>query len=303
MNLNGKVQEVYCGTNPSFILQEDQLLALTSYKVIQSQNGQHFIKCSKIKKNGQIQLIYLTGGYQSLESLLPRLTADKFMMIVARLLDNLMMIRNNGFLSWLQIVLRPEQIYIMPDTLQVRFIYLPLRFSLYEDERIFETTLRENLVRMIYQYENLQSLQTKNMTADLQEVSVKLEMIYAKLGGRQNTGMSPISNELNPPDGEEPRLYLTSIDQPKLIELIVTKPEFVIGKKAGLVDGVIDFNAMISRVHCKITRIQGQFHIEDLNSANGTFVNGRRLIKGERRILTDRDVVRLANTDFKVTVR
>ena len=55
-----------------------------------------------------------------------------------------------------------------------------------------------------------------------------------------------------------------------------TQGGYVIGRHAALVDHVVE-GKHISRRHARITVEHGQCRIEDLNSTNGTQVNGRRL--------------------------
>ena len=49
----------------------------------------------------------------------------------------------------------------------------------------------------------------------------------------------------------------------------------------------------VSRKHARLTVQGGQFAVEDLNSVNATFVNGARLVFGERCLLADGDQIRL----------
>lgn len=42
------------------------------------------------------------------------------------------------------------------------------------------------------------------------------------------------------------------------------------------------------------------FYLEDMNSTNGTFLNGRRLLPKERQLLSDGDMVGFANLLYKV---
>ena len=51
--------------------------------------------------------------------------------------------------------------------------------------------------------------------------------------------------------------------------------------------------ATVSRQHARITRIDGLYFIEDLGSAHGTLVNGRKLNPQERSKLADGDMVEL----------
>lgn len=83
-------------------------------------------------------------------------------------------------------------------------------------------------------------------------------------------------------------------------EILVSKPDFVIGKKEGEVDGLIGFNNAISRRHCKITFDGSTHYIEDLGSANGTFLNGKRLPPHQKTAIKVGDSIRLANSSFSI---
>ncbi len=73
-----------------------------------------------------------------------------------------------------------------------------------------------------------------------------------------------------------------SIDLPKLVradtkeELCIEQIPSVIGKLPEAAQLLIQAPT-VSRIHAKITLIQGIYYIEDLNSKNGTYLNGRRL--------------------------
>ena len=82
----------------------------------------------------------------------------------------------------------------------------------------------------------------------------------------------------------------------------MTKSGFVIGKKAETCNYVISFNKMISRTHCRIDCAGGQFTITDLKSANGTYLNGKRLTPQQSAPLHNGDTVRLANSDFQIYI-
>jgi pSer/pThr/pTyr-binding forkhead associated (FHA) protein/tRNA A-37 threonylcarbamoyl transferase component Bud32 len=74
--------------------------------------------------------------------------------------------------------------------------------------------------------------------------------------------------------------------------------EFLIGR-AESGDGRLGDDPELSRRHARIFRDGGRIMIEDLGSANGTFVNGERL-RGEPRALQPGDALRVGQTTLEI---
>ncbi|TCT11645.1 pSer/pThr/pTyr-binding forkhead associated (FHA) protein [Natranaerovirga pectinivora] len=73
---------------------------------------------------------------------------------------------------------------------------------------------------------------------------------------------------------------------------------FLIGKLKGQVDYVIDSDT-ISRLHAKIIYNNNSYYIIDINSRNGTFLNGMRLDSQKEYLLNNGDEIKFCN--IKVT--
>lgn len=80
--------------------------------------------------------------------------------------------------------------------------------------------------------------------------------------------------------------------------LMLEKPEIYIGKKEEMNDFVVRNNSNVSRRHACISWEQGNYYIQDLQSSNGTFVNGTKIEFGNRHRLQDKDRFVLANEEF-----
>lgn len=59
----------------------------------------------------------------------------------------------------------------------------------------------------------------------------------------------------------------------------------------------------VSRRHCKIYQNDGDYYVEDLGSANGTFLDGERLTPYLPHILQDGDTLQLGRIALDITIR
>lgn len=78
----------------------------------------------------------------------------------------------------------------------------------------------------------------------------------------------------------------------EIVEL--SKDEFIIGKSSEA-DYVIRDNPTISRKHVKITKKGGEYWIEDLNSANHSYLDGKQLTEPKK--LLDEMQIKLSNKE------
>ena len=85
-------------------------------------------------------------------------------------------------------------------------------------------------------------------------------------------------------------------------KVFVNKPVFRIGKEKSYVDYFIADNTAISRSHCNIHTENGEYYIEDTNSTNHTFINGKIINSNVKTKIVSGDRIRLANEEFTFTV-
>lgn len=293
---NNYIKEMECGSNFSYILSDNSTFLSTEYKVLQSQANSCFVKCMKMMYNGRVQLYYLTKGLKSFASMIPNLDAENFLTIVANLLSDIIDVKHNGFLSCQNIDIAFERIYVDPTTHKVSLVYLPLNKRIYDDNSSFENEIRTRLIKLISGVSTLSSPKTMQFSADLSNGTLSIEDLFARVK------VGKIVSGEQSPAGQTNSLRIIAMNAPSRVEIEVTKDEFVIGKKVELCDGVINFNKMISRSHCRINKKGSQYTITDLQSANGTFVNRVRLQPNQPHPINNGDVIRLANTDFQVII-
>lgn len=356
--------DMYC---LSYILQNEQLFFQTGYKVLQSQEKNGFIKCTKIIYNGKDKLVYDISKYKSLEILLPSITPDIFILIAKNLIDVIIEVNNNGFMQYKNIEIDFDKVFVDSKNYKVYLIYLPINsVSSSDDYVVFEKQLKNNLINAAIKYPNIATPQLQGMLQSIKNEMTSIEMIKEKFNSITNIStvrptntsgsnmapnippqnftpvVQPVVNQniINPnvkkkrgglfskkdkkvmnaisaqnvviqpqceggateilDDGIYNVISLVGLNTPTDFQVEINKPEFFIGKKADSVNACINFNNAISRVHCKIITINNEYFIVDLGSANGTYVNGYKLIANQQVPIKAGDKIKLANSEFIV---
>ena len=299
---NGIISEVVCGNNFEYVLEDNSHFVNTDYKVLQSQTSGIFIPCMKMTRNGKMDLYYIANDYRPMSSIFAGITADTLMTLMVNLIANVIEVRNNGFLACQCIDLSWDKIFVEPNTLKVKLVYLPLSVKAFDSYAEFENDLRAGIVKLIDKVIVESNERLKQFVQDLCNGSLAIEDVY---NSSRNAGTPALTKQ------EDKRTYLTqnsaggvlkmvAMNAPEYFEILLDDADILIGKKQEIVDKVIPFNKMISRKHCRITCVNGDYFIVDEGSANGTFVNGTKLVQGQRCRISRGDIVRLADSDFQI---
>ena len=90
---------------------------------------------------------------------------------------------------------------------------------------------------------------------------------------------------------------LVSREPGELATIYLERDITVIGKLETAADAVINIPT-VSRIHAKIRKREGAYYLADLNSRNGTSVNGQLLKTGEDYLLEDEDEVDFAQARY-----
>lgn len=292
------LSEMTCGNNFSYILNDSSYFSQTEYKVLQSNDNSCLAKCMKMLYNEKIQFYYITNEYKSFASMLPSLDAESFLVIASNILRSVIDVKNNGFLSCKNIDISFEHIYVDHITRKIYLIYLPISKGIYLDDDAFETELRTGFIKLILGIEALSTPKTMQFMTDLQNAKLSLSDLLAKM----KMSTLPIQKEEQKSYSHCGRIKLVAMNAQERTVFNIDKDIFVIGRSTKSADGVISYNKMIGRAHCRILRQSGKVLVEDLNSANGTLVNRKKISPKELCVLTNGDILRLANIDFKVII-
>ena len=85
-------------------------------------------------------------------------------------------------------------------------------------------------------------------------------------------------------------------------------PMMVIGRKASMRDyevtiDLTDFNATksgVSRYHAVLLALDNHIYLKDIDSLNGSLLNGKRMTPSKEYIIMDRDIVAFGNLEVRI---
>lgn len=296
---DGIINEIESGSNFGYVLGDNTHFVNTDYKVLQSQTNGVFVQCMKIFYNGKVELFYVTEDYRPFSSMFVGIMPDTLLTIIVNLFANVIEVRNNGFLTSQNIDLSWDKIFVEPNTLKVKLVYLPITAKAFDSYAAFESELRSSLVKLINKVLPSTNSRIEQLLTDLSNGSLTLDDLYNKMRGNGTVSASSGGYRENK-EAKDDKLRMVAMNAPGHFEILLDRDSLTIGKKEDLVDAVIPFNKMISRKHCKITRQGGMYYVTDEGSANGTYVNKARLAPNQPSPIKKGDILRLADSDFQI---
>lgn len=135
---------------------------------------------------------------------------------------------------------------------------------------------------------------------------VKKDTKAVKAKGNDEIKEVDISNDtilLSSNLSEEFKCGYITLNQGGISErVVVNKASFKIGRMIGEVDLITESKA-IGKIHCEIVKDDEKYYLVDLDSKNGTYLNGVRLKSNSRYLLNDGDSIKLANVDGKFEIK
>lgn len=81
-------------------------------------------------------------------------------------------------------------------------------------------------------------------------------------------------------------------------KIFIDKPSFVIGRIKSQSD-YVSSNSAVGKLHAEITNKDGAYFMKDLNSRNGTFINGDRILSNVEHPIQNNDRIAFANSEYK----
>ena len=288
----GEIEQLNKGDsgNPVYLLGENGRFYNTEYKIMDGQPD--LLSCYRGTLNGQTELVYLTEGLVSLNAALPEMDENTLLEISVNICKAIKAITSNGFLNWQHIDLSADRIYVQPSDKSVHLVYLPVE-GIYITPGYLEKDVTEfisSLTKDTKEPDSQKMAALRNYAAFFKGTINEFSDYMEKL---KRSKIALFQNETS---GK-----LVLYDDQNDCRIVVDKPRYSIGKRVAAVDGVISYSKFVGRVHCQIVNKDGNYYVYDLDSKNGTFVNGKAVAPEEGVLLKDGDQLKLANVRFTVS--
>ena len=290
---SNNIIETVCDGNVSYTLLEDDSFLLSAYKVLMN-NTEQYIRCSRIRANGKIKLLYYSAEYKSLLNVLKNIDKDSFIRLLVNLFSVIQFTESNDFIEKENLLLSFERIFVNTETLQVKMIYLPISNKLNSNDSFVD--LRKKLV----QFMSVSPLFSNSNMNRYYSVLLNNEYSNKQIVEVFKKGITKSNIIIKKP---QPILRFFSIDGLN-VNLFIRKDRFIIGRQSNdlEVDGIINANGAISRGHCEIMFSDNSYYIKDRGSTHGTTLNGIKLKPNVLYGIKNGDEIKLAFSSFKVEI-
>lgn len=300
-----QIIDVPIGVNTSYILKNENMFYDIGFHVMKNQKIGSLLPCRKIRYNGKIKLVYLTEDKFSFQRFLAETEVENIYMVIHNLFHAIEEIQNNGFLNIVCIDSSLSKIFVESNTLAVKLVYIPLNITITGyHKNMLVNNVRSRLVKELQTNRWAFHPKIQDITNILMNGTLGLSDLVRVLADMMSSAGISVMQQPSPTGTQgylnhvASQITLCSTDNKHSFH--INKDDYSIGKNPDKVDGVIIDNPIVSRIHCRILRRGSRYFIMDAGSANGTFVDNRRLMPNEEAEISAYSKIRIANMEFIV---
>lgn len=301
-----QIIDVPIGVNTSYILKNENMFYDIGFYIMKNQKSSSLLQCRKLRYNGKIKLVYRTEDKFSLKKFINEAEVENIYLVIYNLFHAIEEIQNNGFLNIACIDSNLAKVFVESNTLAVKLVYIPLNITITGvHNNMFVNNIRSQLIKELQTNRWAFHPKIQDITNILMNGTLGLNDLVRIISDIITSQMPTMIQ----PSPKGTQGYVNNVMQQKTITLCsidntisfsINKDDYSIGKNPDKVDGVIINNPIVSRVHCRILRRGSRYFIMDAGSANGTYVNNRRLMPNEEAEIDVYSKIRISNIEFIV---
>lgn len=294
---SGLINEISNEHYVGYLLSRNDIFYNTVYQIMRKSAKDGLLKCYVSKNNGKIKLIYDTEGYRQYDSIVDTLSENQFMELIYRFLLSLEKIKKNGFIQIETLDISIEKVFVNVHAMEIGIICLPVIFNYTgQTQNASERKILKTLSAMLYQSEFISNYYMMQLFEDCRSEQYLLDDICAFL----RNGRYGDSNLIVDETANELQIRLICNSEHKDESILINKDYFILGKSETQCDYVISASQNVSRKHCALSREVNGWYVYDLDSTNGTYVNGTRIMNGEKLPVHHGDEILIADIPYIV---
>ncbi len=232
---------------------------------------------------------------------------DKQKHIMKRLIDSLW-IADRYLLDSSRIVLDKSYVFVDVEDIRIKLLYIPLESY----NVVLHKSMRELFLSLLFTID-LQVIENDNrvkkMISYLQDVSFDVMVFDAMLSSLKEQKIqkkdwikSIFRKEKIKTFEHNETVVMVNHENNRILDfencsIPIDKKSFLIGRSKSLVDFAIPESLTVGRIHAEVVKESDDYYVVDINTKNGTFINGKRLQSQKKYKLNSGDEVRFGNEE------
>lgn len=285
----------------SFLFQEKDSYFEMGYMILQQAKLSGMLPYKRATLNGKEKLLFSIEEYQALPDVLPSLDEDEIIDILYAVVFMTQKVEENGFMKKECIWCKYENIYYDEESHKPLFAVLPITQEFrYADGATWKKGYEECLLQITEYLSDTKKKYIRQFITWMLEANISVEELLKQIDalGNGKSGLLVDRKE----EITENKLELIYSGKEGTFSFLIENEDFIIGRSMDEADGVLQISDRVSRKHCLITKINRNYFVQDLDSANCTCVNGIRIPPYELLELGQNDVLSLADVDLRVRI-
>lgn len=280
----------------SYLLNREELFFPMEFKILEARQVGGLLGCVRMTWNGRPKLVYLTGALRRFDRALPSMTAKEFRQAMGSLMGMIGQIKSGSLLKCANLELSEDRMFLDGEKGTLRLIYLPVA---YEEGRFTDAEADSELRQRILRWMELLLASERRELDDLREKLSGSRLDLADIFKVPDA--APEESVEKEPERTSCICSLHTIYEGTEHELEITGESYILGRSLQS-DGILNFSPRVSRKHCRIRQEGSEYFVQDLESRNGTVLNGEPVLTGREYRLSDGDTLELADISFHVKI-
>ncbi len=285
----------------SFLFQEKDSYFEMGYLILKQAKLVGMLPYKRVQQNGKEKLCFQTSEVEKLSEVLPELSEDEVIDVLYAVVFMTQRVEENGFMKKECIWCRYEQMYMDRESHSPMFAVLPITQEFrYADGSDWLKGFEDCLCKIAEYLSMKKQQRIQQLTKLYKAGQMKVEELLEEINQLGN-GMSGllVDKEEEETSAKPSKLELVYAGREGTFQFCMEEEEFSIGRGTDS-NGRLQVSMKVSRRHCLITKINGNYFVQDLESTNGTYVNGTQIPPYELMELEQNDVLCIGDVEFRV---